>query len=116
VQIGLHHHREQRLINPPAAFQQRREERPSPQLGDPQLQIPGRRGQRARPGPVALGGAGLGALVRAGADHRGQLGLDQRLVERLGGGADAVVDLGGFECLEELEQGRLVQGHRVAFL
>jgi hypothetical protein len=54
--------------------------------------------------------------VRRGADHRGQLGLDQGLVERLGGGADAVVDVSGFQCLEELEEGRLVQGHRVAFL
>jgi hypothetical protein len=65
---------------------------------------------------VALGGAALGALVRRRADHRGELGVDQRLVERLGGGADALVNVGGFECLEELEQGRLVQGHRVAFL
>ena len=116
MQIGLHHHREQGLIDPPAPLQQRGEERPGPQLGDPQLQIPGRRRQDPGAGAVALGGAGIGALVRAGADHRGQLRLDQRLVERLGGGADAVVNLGGFECLEELEQGRLVQGHRVAFL
>jgi hypothetical protein len=34
VQIGLHHHREQGLVNPPAALQQRGEERPGPQLGD----------------------------------------------------------------------------------
>ena len=54
--------------------------------------------------------------MRAGTDHRGQLRLDQRLVERLGGGADPVVNLGGLECLEEVEQGRLIQGHRVAFL
>ena len=54
VQVGLHHHREQRLVDPPATFQQRGEERPGPQLGDPQLQITRGRGQRPRPGPVAL--------------------------------------------------------------
>jgi hypothetical protein len=47
VQIGLHHHGEQRLVDPPAALQQRGEERLGAQLRDPQLQIPGRRSQRA---------------------------------------------------------------------
>jgi hypothetical protein len=116
VQIGLHHHREQRLVDPPPAFQQRREERAGAQLRDPQLQIPGRGREDAGSRAVALGGAALGALVPAGADHRGELRLDQRLIQRLGRGPDAVVDLGGFQCLEELQQGRLVKGHRVAFL
>ena len=58
VQVGLHHHREQGLIDPAAALQQRREERPGPQLRDPQLQIPGRRRQRPGPVPVALRGPG----------------------------------------------------------
>jgi hypothetical protein len=103
VQVGLHHHREQRLIHPPAAFQQRREERPGAQLGDPQLQIPGGGGQGPGPVPVALRGPGVGAFVRAGADHRRDLGVDQRLVERLGRLPDPVVDLGGLECVEHLE-------------
>ena len=54
VQVGLHHHREQRLIDPAAPLQQRREERPGAQLRDPQLQIPGRGRQRPGPVPVAL--------------------------------------------------------------
>ncbi len=99
VQIGLHHHREQRLINPPPALQQRGKKRPGPQLGDPQLQIPGRRAQRARAGAVPLGGTGLGALVRGGTDHRGQLGLDQGLVDRGGRRPDSVVDIGGLQCI-----------------
>ena len=37
VQVGLHHHREQRLIHPPTTLQQGREERPDPQLGYPEL-------------------------------------------------------------------------------
>ena len=57
-----------------------------------------------------------GALVRAGADRGGQLRLDQRLIQRLGRRSDAVIDVGNFERLEKFEQGRLVQGHRVAFL
>ena len=40
VQIGLHDHREQRLVDPPPALEQAGEERPGPQLRDPQLQIP----------------------------------------------------------------------------
>ena len=43
------------LINPAAALQQRGGERPRPQLGDPQLQIPRRRAQQLGPMPVALG-------------------------------------------------------------
>jgi ClpP class serine protease len=47
-----------------------------------------------------------------GADHAGELGLDERLVDRLGGLADAVVDLRGLECIQDLQQCRLVKGHR----
>ena len=42
------------------------------------------------------------------ADHRGQLGLDQRLVDRLGCLPDPVVNISGFERLQHFEQGRLV--------
>ena len=63
---------------------------------------------------VALGGAGVGAFVQGGADRVGELGLDQRLVDGLGGLADTVTDIGGLECVQDFEQGRLVQGHRVA--
>jgi hypothetical protein len=100
--------REQRLTDPPPPLQQRREERPAPQPGDLQLQVPGRGGDRPRPAAVALGGAGLGALVRVRADHRGELGLDQRLADRLGGLPDPVINLGGFEYFQHFEQGRLV--------
>jgi hypothetical protein len=65
VQVGLHHHREQRLVDAAAPFQQRREERAGTQLRDPQLQIPGRRGQRAGAVPVALGGPSIVAFMQA---------------------------------------------------
>ena len=51
---------------------------------------------------------------RPGTDHRGELGLDQGLVDRFGRLAHPVTDLGDRECPRHLEQGRLVQGHRVS--
>jgi hypothetical protein len=78
------------LIDPPAAFQQRREERPGAQLRDPQLQIPGRRGQ----GPDAVAVGLIGTLARAGADRVGELGFDQCLVDGLGGVTDTITDIG----------------------
>ena len=62
--------------------------------------------------PVALGQPLGRALVRGGADHAGELGLDQGLVDGLGGLADAVIDLRGLECVQDLQQCRLVKGHR----
>jgi hypothetical protein len=116
MQIGLHHHREQRLVDPAAPLQQAGEERPGPQLGDAQLQIPGRGGQHPGSVPVALRQPIMAALVRRGADHGGELGLDEGLVDGLGGLADAVVDLGGLECVQDLQQCRLVEGHRACVL
>jgi hypothetical protein len=47
------------------------------------------------------------SVVRVCADHRGELGLDQRLGRWLGRLPDRVIDLGGFEYFQDLEQGRL---------
>ncbi len=62
---------------------------------------------------VAQVGAGVAAFVQGGADRVGEFGLDQCLVDGFGGSADTVTDIGGLECVEDFEQGRLVQGHRV---
>jgi hypothetical protein len=88
-------------------------ERPGAQLGDPQLRIAGGAGQHPRPVPVALAGAGAGALVRDRADHRGELGFDQCWVDSPGRLPDPVITIGGLECLQDFQQCRLVQGHRV---
>jgi ClpP class serine protease len=48
----------------------------------------------------------------SGTDHLGELGLDQGLVDGLGGLADAVIDLRDLECVQDLQQCRLVKGHR----
>ena len=62
---------------------------------------------------VAVGAAVFGALVAAGADRLGGLGLDQRLQP----GADQLgehrPDVGGLQGVELGEQGRMVMGHRV---
>ena len=57
---------------------------------------------------------GLGALARCSADRRGQLGLDQCLIDRFGCLPHSIADLGDLQRLQHLEQGRLVQGHRVS--
>ena len=53
--------------------------------------------------PLRCAVRSVGAFPGAGADHRSELGIDQRLVDRLRRGADAVLDtssLHGFEHLE----------------
>ena len=114
VQVGLHHHGEQRLVDPAAALEQRREERAGAQFWDPQLQVTRRRGQDPGAVPVSLRGPFVGALVRGGADRVGELRLDQGLVDRLHRSADTIADISDLERIQDFEQGRLVQGHRVA--
>ncbi len=114
--VGLHHHREQRLVDPPAPLEQAREERPGPQLRDPQFHIPGRGRHHPIPIAIALGHPRLGPLMRLGADPRGRLRVNQRLEERLHTTPDDIVGVGGLEHLKQFEQGKLVQGHRVLLL
>ena len=63
--------------------------------------------------PVALRQPRVGALVGPGADYRGQFGLDQRLIDRRRCCSDPFLDIGALEHFEQLEQERLIQGHRV---
>ncbi len=116
VDVGLHHHREQGPVDASAPLQQRREERPGPQLGDLQLEVPCGSGQQARPVPVALVGASLGPLVRAGADHRCGFGFDQLVEDPLQARADRVGHLPGSERGEQFGQVRIVEGHRRGLL
>lgn len=112
MDVDLHDHRVQGLIDPPPRRQDAREERPGPQLGHRQLDVAGVGGQQPRPGPVAFGGAGLGALVAGGADRGGRLGVDQLLHRDADTLPDEVDALAGAEHLEQLRQGRIRQGHR----
>jgi hypothetical protein len=61
---------------------------------------------------VALGQPSLGALMRSGTDHGRELSLDERLVDRLGGLTDPIIDLRGLQCVQDLQQGRPIKGHR----
>jgi hypothetical protein len=46
--------------------------------------------------------------MRARADHSGQLGLDQRLIDGLRRRPDPIVDISRLERLEHLDQCRMV--------
>ncbi len=83
-----------------------------PQLGDPQLHVAGLGGQQTAPVTVALGLAGLGALVAPGADHLGGLGLDQFLDDQADRLTDEVEAVTSTEHLEQLGQDRIIKGHR----
>lgn len=108
MNIGLHHDREQRVIDPAASLQERREERPLPQPRQPQLEIPGRRCQSARASPVALGDTVRGSFERSCTDEGGRFRIDQFLIERFGRDTGPVGDIGEFQFPEELKEGRLV--------
>ena len=54
--------------------------------------------------------------MRGRADQRGRFRLDQRLEHRLERPADNVIDASVFQRLQQFEQGRLIQGHRVHLL
>ena len=62
VDVGLHHHRIQGLVDPPPRLQDHREERALAQLRDLQLHIARPGSPQPRPGAVAVGHPGLGAL------------------------------------------------------
>ena len=96
VQIGFHHHGEQRLVDPPAPFEQGGEERAGPQLRDPQIKFPSGRRQHSSSAAVAVGSALIGAFERASADERGRFGVDQLLIERFRRDPDSVGDVGEF--------------------
>jgi hypothetical protein len=116
MHIGLHHHRQQRPVDAAARLQQGREERPLAQLGDAQLDIAGFGRQQPRSGAVAVGGALLAPLIGPSADVLGGLGLDQRLEHQGEPFADDVQVTAGAQCIQQVGQGRLAEGHRGGLL
>jgi hypothetical protein len=79
----------------------------APAVYDQALRFPDTGGDGRCAGQRGRRNAGAG-----GADHAGELGFDEGLVDGLGGLADAVVDVCGLECVQDLQQCRLVKGHR----
>src|SRR3954452_2160254 len=110
--VGLHHHRIQRLVDAAAGFEDDREERPLPQLRDAQLHVTGLGGQQPVTCAVAFSGPGVGALILPGADPLGRLGFDQLLHDHPDRLADQIVTLPGAKGVKELGLGRLGQAHR----
>ena len=112
VHVGLHDHGVQSPVDAPAALEERGEERPLPQLGDPQLHVAGRGGQEPGPVPVALGVAVLGALVASSPDRGCGLSLDELLEDPLKRAPDAFCELARLDRVEQFGQVRLGEGHR----
>ena len=112
MDVGLHHHRQQRPVDPAAGLQQGGEEGALAQLGDLELDIARLGRQQPRPRAVAVGGTASAALIAAGADPLGSLGLDQRLQHQGEALADDVEVTAGTQRIQQISNGRLVQGHR----
>jgi hypothetical protein len=108
LDVGLHHDRVQRHVDPAARRQQRREERPGPHLRDLHRQVPGGGRDELVAGAVALGRAGVAALVQTGTDTGGCLGVDDGLEHPAEEPAHELTAVGDAEHLNHLEQGRIV--------
>ena len=107
VDVGLHDDRPEGLVDAPPRLQQRGEEAALPKLGDVQLDVARLRAEQAWPGAVAVGRAGLAALVAGRADHPAGLELDELLGHMAVGLAGEIEAATGADRVEQLVQGRL---------
>ena len=76
---GLHDHRVERLIDAASGLEDRREEAPRAQFGDRQRDVAHLGGEQARATAIAVAQPLIGALMAIGAEHGGDLQLDQLL-------------------------------------
>jgi hypothetical protein len=113
VHVGLHHHREQRPVDPTPPLENRGEEAPVTQLRDCQLHIAGLRRQQLRSGAVALVRAALRALMGTGTDRPGRFRVDERLEHHLHTRTDQIDIATGADRVEQLGQVKLGKRHRV---
>jgi hypothetical protein len=100
VHIGLHHHCQQGPVDAPAWLQQRREERALPQLGDLEVHVAGLGRQQPGAEPVAVGDAGVSALIGPGADLLGSFSVDQGLQHQRQCLTDEVEVAAGAQCIQ----------------
>lgn len=107
VDVGLHDHRPQGPVDPPARFEQGRQERARPELGDAQLDVAGLGAEQPAAAAVAVGDPLVGPLIAPGADRLAGLELDQLLEDQAHRVAQDVSVAPGTNCLEQLGQGRL---------
>ena len=116
VDVGLHDHRVQGLVDAATRFEQRGHEAALAQLGDLQFHVSGPRGQQPPPVPVALGHPAGSALIAGRADRVGGLGLDQLLEHQAHRVAHQLRAPAGAESLPQLLCGRIRKGHRRVLL
>jgi len=114
MDIRLHHHREQRPVDPTAAFQDRWKETPAAQLRDLQLDIASLGGQQSITVAVPPVRPATGTLVVLGADHLRRFRIDQRLQHELDTLADHVDIATGADRVEQTIHVRLREGHQVS--
>ncbi len=107
MDIGLHDDGPEGPVDPPARFEQGREERSGAELRDAQLDIARLRREEPAPAPVAVGRPLVGALIARGADRLGGLKLDQLLQDERHRLAQDVRVATGADRVEQLGQGRL---------
>ncbi len=112
VDVGLHHHGVEGLVDARAALEHARKERALTELGNIRLHVTGLGGEETRPRRVSLGGARQGPSVALGLDHLGRLGVDQGLVEQRDHLANEVAALVAPELFEHLGQVKIMVGHR----
>jgi hypothetical protein len=90
-------------VDTPAGFEQAREERTRPQLGDLDQHITGRGRHRFGAGAIAGGGSGVAALIAAGTDLLGGLGINQRLQHRREHHAHHLITVGAAQRRRKLQ-------------
>ena len=112
----LHDHRPQRPVDAAAGLEQGRKEAAVAELGDGQLDVTGLGRQQPGAAAVAMGGAGLVALVVGGADHLRRLQVNEGLQHELHRLPHEVEVSAGAQGVEKVGQGRLVEGHRGVLL
>ncbi len=77
--VGLDHHRRQRLVDPPAGLEDAREERTLARLRDAQLDVTGLGRHQTWPGAVAFGDTGVDAFIITGPVGRVETAESTRL-------------------------------------
>jgi hypothetical protein len=105
MDVCLHDHRIQRLIDPPPALKQTRKERARTQLRNLDFDVAAGRGNGLGLGPVTVVRALSGAFVAAGTERLRGLDVDQRLQASADQFGEHTPRIGAHERVELGQQG-----------
>jgi len=103
----------QRDVDPAARREKRWEERPRAQLGDLHRQVAHTGRHELVAGAVPPGHPRVGAFMQLSADVGRSFSVHHTLKHPAKEPAHELTAIGGAEHLDHLEQGRIIQGHRV---